>query len=78
MTTFGLLHGVHGKKPYAVGHVPQVLVAGLGNCLDGWIGRYVSHDWRLLFREIDQWDPSGTELAGHGDPTRNVSTVVRL
>src|SRR4030081_3709840 len=46
MTAVGLLHGIHGKKPDAVGHVPQVLVAGLGNCLDngGWGG--VSHNWK--------------------------------
>jgi hypothetical protein len=40
MTAFGLLHGIHGKKPDAVGHVPKVLVARLGDCLGG---RSVSH-----------------------------------
>ena len=54
MTAFGPLHRVHGKKPYAVGHIPQVLVAGLGNCLDGRNGRHISHDCRFLFREIDR------------------------
>ena len=44
MAALGLLHGIHGKKPDAVGHVPQVLVAGLGNRLDGRSGRGVSHD----------------------------------
>ena len=34
MAALGLLHGIHGKKPDAVGQVPQVLVAGLGDRLD--------------------------------------------
>jgi len=34
MTAVGLLHGIHGKKPDAIGHAPQVLVAGLKDCLD--------------------------------------------
>jgi hypothetical protein len=54
MTAFGLLHGVHGKKPYAVGHIPQVLVAGLGDRLDGRTGLGVSHDWSFLLRWIDR------------------------
>jgi hypothetical protein len=44
MTAFGLLHGVHGKKPDAVGHVPQVLISGLGYRFDGRSGCGVSHD----------------------------------
>jgi hypothetical protein len=47
----GLLHGIHGKKPDAVGPIPQVLVAGYRNCLDGRSGGGVSHDWRFLFRD---------------------------
>ena len=35
MAALGLLHGIHRKKADAVGHVPQMLVAGLGNRLDG-------------------------------------------
>src|SRR4051812_30809300 len=54
MAALGLLNGVHGEKPDAVGHITQVLVTGLGNRLDGRSGRDVSHDWRLLLREIDQ------------------------
>jgi hypothetical protein len=52
MTAFGLLHGIHRKKPYAVGHIPQMLVAWLGNCLDGRSGRRISHDHRFLVRWI--------------------------
>jgi hypothetical protein len=42
MAALGLLHGIHGKKPNAVGHVPQVLVAGPGNRLDHRVARSVS------------------------------------
>ena len=52
MTALGLLHGIHGEKPDAVGHIPQVLVAGLRDCLDGRSGRGVSHDYRFLVRWI--------------------------
>jgi hypothetical protein len=44
MAALGLLHGIHGKKPDAVGHIPQVLVAGFGNRLDGGMGRSFSHN----------------------------------
>src|SRR5258708_1448882 len=49
MTALGLLHGIHGKKPDAVGHIPQVLVARLGNRLDGRSGGRVSHDCGSCF-----------------------------
>ena len=52
MAAVGVLHGVHGQRPDAVGQIPQMLVAGLGDRLDGRSGRDVSHDWRLLLREI--------------------------
>ena len=54
MAALGLLHGVHGQKPDAVGQIPQVLVAGLRDRLDRRSGGDVSHDWRLLLREIDR------------------------
>jgi hypothetical protein len=47
----GLLDGVHGEEPDAVGHIPQVLIAGLWDGLDG---RGISHDWRFLLCEIDR------------------------
>jgi hypothetical protein len=53
MAAFGLLHGIHRKKPDAVGHIPQVLIAGFGDGLDDRSGRGISHDWRLLLDEID-------------------------
>src|ERR1700726_1934286 len=80
MTALGLLHGIHGKKPDAVGHIPQVLVAGLGDCLDGRSGRGVSHDWRFLVRWIGWGKGSGGGFVGAqtgGDPTRKVSGVAR-
>jgi hypothetical protein len=79
MTTVGLLYGIHGKKPDAVRHVPQVLVAGLGDCLDGPSRGDVSHDWRFLFREIDRGKGSGRGVAGaqtDGDPARNVCCLL--
>jgi hypothetical protein len=55
MAAIGLLYGIHGEKPDAVGHIPQVLVAGLWDRLDGRSGRGVGHDWGFLLRWID-WD----------------------
>jgi hypothetical protein len=66
MAAFGLLHCVHGKKADAVCHVPQVLVARLGDRFDGRSGCSISHDCRFLFREIDRGKGSGRGFAGGG------------
>jgi hypothetical protein len=76
MTAVGLLHGIHGKKPDAVGHVPQVLVAGLRDCLDdgGWGG--VSHNWKVPVSrdrpKEEVWRSFAVTQTGD-DLTRNVS-----
>jgi hypothetical protein len=64
MTAFGLLHGIHGKKPDAIGHIPQVLIAGLGDRFDGLRGRGVSHDWSFLFQKIDRRKGGWQRLRG--------------
>src|ERR1700688_5017849 len=73
MTAVGLLHGIHGKKPDAVGHIPQVLVAGLGNCLDGggWGG--VSHNWKVPVSRDRPKEEVWRRFQTGDDPTRNVS-----
>jgi hypothetical protein len=43
MAAIGLFHGIHRKKPNAVGHIPKVLVPGLGNRLDSRSISDVSH-----------------------------------
>src|ERR1700722_20322467 len=55
MTALGLLHGVHGEKADAIGHIPQMLIAGFGNRLDGRVGGSFSHDCWFLLRWIDRW-----------------------
>jgi hypothetical protein len=62
MTAFGLLHGIHGKKPDAIGHIPQMLIAGLGDRFDGLRGRGVSHDWSFLFQKIDRREGGAQRL----------------
>jgi hypothetical protein len=64
MTALGLLHGIHGKKPDAIGHIPQVLIAGLGDRFDGLRGRGVSHDWSFLFQKIDRSEGGWQTLRG--------------
>jgi hypothetical protein len=64
MTAFGLLHGIHGKEPNAIGHIPQVLIAGLEDRFDGLRGRGVSHDWNFLFQEIDRGEGGWQRLRG--------------
>jgi hypothetical protein len=81
MTAFGLLHGIHGKKPDAIGHIPQVLIAGLGDRFDGLQGRGVSHDWSFLFQEIDRGEGGWQRLRGAQTGRRsdwNVSVVALI
>jgi hypothetical protein len=82
MTAFGLLHGIHGKKPDAIGHIPQVLIAGLGDRFDGLRGRGVSHDWSFLFQEIDRREGGlGRGFAGAQTGRRsdwNVSVIALI
>jgi hypothetical protein len=58
MAAVCLLHGVHGKKTDAIGHIPQVLIPRLGDCLAGRSGRCVRHDLRFLLRLTD-WELKG-------------------
>ena len=81
MTAFGLLHGIYGKKPDAIGHIPQVLIAGLGDRFDGLRGRGVSHDWSFLFQKIDGGKGVGRGFAGAQTGRRsdwNVSAVALI
>jgi hypothetical protein len=74
MTAFGLLHGIHGKKPDAIGHIPQMLIAGLGDRFDGLRGRGVSHEWSFLFQEIERRGGGWQRL--RGSPTRQALRLV--